>query len=169
MSDDAASLPEVCVVYLLRDRNGHREVLLGRKRHGLGVGKIVAPGGKLEPGESPSRAAVREVREEVGLHVDERALELVGELTYPFPSKPSWSQKSWAFRAFGDWEEPTPSDELESRWIPLVNIPLAQMWDDARFWLLDALNGTPIISRFEFGSDLTTVVDSDHAGFVHPQ
>ncbi|WKK71641.1 NUDIX domain-containing protein [Rathayibacter oskolensis] len=60
-------LPEVCVVYVLRESpGGGAEVLLGRKRRGLGEGRIVAPGGKLEPGESPVRAAVRELAEEVG-------------------------------------------------------------------------------------------------------
>jgi 8-oxo-dGTP diphosphatase len=59
------SLPEVCVVYLVRPRRGMAEVLVGKKRVGVGEGKVVAPGGKLEPGESPPEAAVREVAEEM--------------------------------------------------------------------------------------------------------
>ncbi|MET0989706.1 MAG: NUDIX domain-containing protein, partial [Glaciihabitans sp.] len=62
------ALPEVCVCYLLRMTDaGGTEVLLGRKKTGLGTGRLVGPGGKLEPGESARAAAVREVAEEVGL------------------------------------------------------------------------------------------------------
>ncbi|MCA1942266.1 MAG: NUDIX domain-containing protein, partial [Yonghaparkia sp.] len=54
---------DVCVVYLVREVPGpdgpRSEVLLGRKRTGLGTDRIVGPGGKLEPGESPAQAAAR--------------------------------------------------------------------------------------------------------------
>ena len=159
------SLPEVCVVYLMRPGPNGQEVLLGRKLTGLGAGKVVAPGGKLEPGESPREAAVREVFEEVGLEVLQRNLELVGELTYPFPTKPSWSQKSWAFRALGDFGEPVPSDELAAGWIPTAHLPVHEMWDDARYWLPAALAGSYLTATFEFGDDLSTVSGSDHPNF----
>ena len=45
------------------------EVLLIRKKRGLGAGKINAPGGRLDEGESFEQAAIREVHEEVGLKV----------------------------------------------------------------------------------------------------
>jgi hypothetical protein len=37
------------------------EVLLIRKKRGLGAGKINGPGGRLEPGETPRACAIREV------------------------------------------------------------------------------------------------------------
>jgi len=160
------SLPEVCVVYLLRERAGRTEVLLGEKRIGLGTGKVVAPGGKLEAGETPRQAAVREVLEEVGIELTESALELVGELTYPFPARPAWSQKSWAFVARGSWGDPRPSAELEARWVALADIPFDRMWDDAKYWLADALDGRAVTALFEFGDDLSTVARSDHPGFA---
>lgn len=159
------TLPEVCVVYLIRITEGVPEVLLGEKRQGLGKGKIVAPGGKLEHGESPRQAAVREVEEEVGVSIDERDLVLVGELTYLFPTKPAWSQKSWAFVARGDWPEPRTSEELDAQWVQLDRVPLSLMWDDARHWLPDALVGVFVDATFEFGKDLSTVSRSDHPRF----
>ncbi|MCP4164135.1 MAG: NUDIX domain-containing protein, partial [Deltaproteobacteria bacterium] len=42
-------------------------VLLMNKKRGLGAGKVNAPGGHIEPGETPKEAAVRETEEEVGL------------------------------------------------------------------------------------------------------
>jgi 8-oxo-dGTP diphosphatase len=153
------------VVYLLRDRGGDVQVLLGRKQTGLGVGKVVAPGGKLEGLETPRQAAVREVAEEVGIAVREADLVQIGELTYPFPFKPEWTQKSWVFLATGDFGEPVPSAELRAEWTPIANIPLHEMWDDARYWLPSALLGRPVVATFVFGRDLSTVVESDHPSF----
>ena len=45
-------------------RDGH-EVLLMRKLRGIGAGKINAPGGKIEPGETPLEGAIRETQEEL--------------------------------------------------------------------------------------------------------
>ena len=147
-------------MYLLRPGPYGQEVLLGRKLTGLGLGKIVAPGGKLEAGESPLAAAVREVQEEVGIELSQARLELVGELTYPFPTRPSWSQKSWAFRSVGEFGEPRQSDELAAAWVPVINLPLDEMWDDAKYWLPGALTGARVSATFEFGEDLSTVVAS---------
>ena len=163
------TLLEVCVVYLLRDHeDGTTEVLMGEKRLGLGAGKVVAPGGKLEPGETPRQAATREVAEEVGLSVEEADLQIIGELTYHFPFRPAWSQRSWAFVATGDWGEPVPSDELRAMWIPLHAVPLHRMGDDAKYWLPGALGGRRVKATFEFGVDLSTVSASDHPRFASP-
>ena len=160
-----APLPEVCVVYLIRDSSSGPEVLLGRKLTGLGKGKVVAPGGKLEAGESAVDAAVREVREEVGLALDRRALEPLGELTYLFPSKPAWSQLSWAFRARGDFDSAVLSDELDASWVSIDAIPVGEMWDDAKYWLHDLLRGDQVVATFEFAADLSTVSTSDYFTF----
>lgn len=152
-----AGLPEVCVVYLVRNAAVGPEVLLGRKLTGLGAGKVVAPGGKLESGETPIDAAVREVREEVGLTLDVAGLRLLGELTYIFPTKSAWNQVSWAFTAHGDFGDPMPSHELDALWISVGSLPLDEMWGDAKYWVPDLLNGVPVVATFQFGSDLSTV------------
>ncbi|MDP4971978.1 MAG: NUDIX domain-containing protein, partial [Pontimonas sp.] len=74
---------EVSVVYILREGARGDEVLLGEKLTGLGIGKIVGPGGKQEPGESPVETALREVREEVGLTLEAEALFPLARVTYP--------------------------------------------------------------------------------------
>src|SRR5205814_3215392 len=58
------------------------EVLLIRKKRGLGAGKINAPGGRLEAGESPAQGAVREVQEEVG--VTPLEVQELGQLSFQF-------------------------------------------------------------------------------------
>jgi 8-oxo-dGTP diphosphatase len=159
------SLPEVCVCYLLRAGGQGDEVLLGRKKFGLGEGRLVGPGGKIEPGETPQEAIAREVEEETSLVIGR--VELVGELTYPFPFRPEWSQKSWVFLC-RQWEgEPRESDELAPEWFRVSDIPTHLMWDDAGYWLEDALAGRFVRATFEFGEDLRTVSDSDHPEFLN--
>jgi 8-oxo-dGTP diphosphatase len=156
-------LPEVCVCYVLREAGGRTEVLLGRKKHGLGAGNYVGLGGKLEPGESPVEAAVREVAEESGLVVEGIDLEARGRLTYLFPHREAWSQVSNVFVVRSFRGDPTPSDELDPEWFALEDVPLGEMWDDARRWLPGVLAGGRVRRTYVFGADLATVVDEqDH-------
>lgn len=185
----ASVLPEVCVCYLLRSTANGDEVLLGRKKFGLGQGNLVGPGGKLEPGESALEAVLREVREETSIVISNPRL--VGELIYPFATKPAWSQKSWVFTCREFSGIAAESVELEPEWYSVASIPLDRMWDDARYWLPAVLAreaatasaadlasaGDPaaranhsaepwMVATFEFGPDLRTVVASDHAAFA---
>ncbi|TFB46323.1 8-oxo-dGTP diphosphatase [Cryobacterium tagatosivorans] len=152
-------LPQVCVCYLTRrSPEGTRQVLLGRKKKGLGVGNIVGLGGKLEPGESALEAAVREVLEESGLVVTASALVPLGVLTYLFPHREAWSQESSVF-VCDEWTgTPRESDELNPEWFDVASLPVDQMWDDARHWLPGVLAGTPVRATFTFGEDLETVI-----------
>ena len=67
-----------CLCFVLRGE----EILLIRKKRGIGAGKINGPGGHLEPGETPLEAAVREVQEELG--ITPINLKQVGELSFQF-------------------------------------------------------------------------------------
>ena len=48
-------------------------ILLIEKKRGLGAGKINGPGGKIDPGETPMEAVMRETLEE--LHITQRMWE----------------------------------------------------------------------------------------------
>ncbi len=151
-------LPEVCVVYLLRRGPHGLEVLLGDKRTGLGAGKVVGIGGKLDAGESARDAAVREVREEVGLRVEASDLHRAGAIEYHFPTKPEWSQHSTVF-VCRTWQgDPVETEEITPRWYTLESVPYARMWDDASRWLPGVLRGGTVDARYTFGADLATVV-----------
>ncbi len=41
------------------------KILLIEKKRGLGAGKINGPGGKIDPGETPLQAIIRETQEEL--------------------------------------------------------------------------------------------------------
>ncbi len=63
-------------------RDGNR-IFATQRGHGEFKGYWEFPGGKLEPGESPEQAAVREVSEE--LSVDIKLGELVSVIDYDYP------------------------------------------------------------------------------------
>lgn len=127
--------------FLVRDG----EVLLIRKRKGFGAGKLAGVGGRIEPGETPEQAAVREVYEEVGVCV--RSLVKVGVLTfYSTSDEPDWVVHVYLSRDFEG--EPELSDEAEPLWCSMNSLPLAEMWEDDSVWLQHALSGNFVIGRF---------------------
>ena len=159
----------VCVAYLLREHEGRTQVLLGRKKRGLGTGHWVGLGGKLEPGEGVEEAVVREIAEESGVEVLPSDLDRRGDLLYLFPHRESWSQRSTVFVVTTWRGEPAESDELAPRWFDLGDLPLDEMWDDASRWLPGVLAGGRVARTFVFAADLATVASdaplpAEHAG-----
>ncbi|WGD36630.1 8-oxo-dGTP diphosphatase [Lysinibacter sp. HNR] len=153
---------QVSVCYLIRTaEDDTREVLLGVKKRGIGVGKLVGPGGKLEVGETPAQAIVREIAEETGLRVNPQDLREAGKIDYSFPSHPQWDQKSTVFVLHSWVGTPVNSDELELDWYPLDQIDYSAMWDDAQYWLPKVLRGGSVSAAFTFAEDLSTVATID--------
>jgi 8-oxo-dGTP diphosphatase len=149
---------QVCVAFLLRAGAGGRtEVLLGRKKTGLGSGNIVGLGGKIELGETALDAIVREIEEESSLVVDPADLTEVGLVKFAFPYRENWSQDSTVFVASRWTGEPQESDEVVPAWYPLDALPLDAMWDDAKYWLPTVLAGGRVLGDFTFGEDCATV------------
>lgn len=143
---------DVAVTYIQQHQTGGPCVLLGEKLTGLGVGKIVGPGGKMEPGESPEDTAVREVFEEVGLVLDPSDLVPIATITYPFLGRDWLSQCSHVFACHTFSGEVVASEELSASWWPLEALPYDRMWADAGLWLPRALGGTFVTATFEIGS-----------------
>lgn len=73
-----------------------RVLLIRKKRPMWQVGKLNGIGGKVEPGESPLQAMVREFSEEAGMHITDwqELLQLTG---------PDW--RGHFFRAFGNIDQ----------------------------------------------------------------
>ena len=151
-------LTSTCLCLLLRTRgDGVREVLLGDKKTGFGQGKVVAPGGHVEPGESAAGAAAREVKEESGIRVSQDALTEAARLTFLFPARPSWDMDVIIFTS-ADWSgEAAESDEIRPQWFPVTALPLDRMWDDGKHWLPRILAGERLRAVFSYAPDNETV------------
>jgi 8-oxo-dGTP diphosphatase len=140
---EASETAVVCYIF-----DGPRVLLINKKR-GLGRGKINAPGGRIEEGESPAEAAVREVQEEVGLTISD-PLE-VGRLSFVFTN--GYSLKGHVFFARAFEGVPVETEEARPFWVPVEEIPYDQMWEDDIFWLPRVLDGAFIDGRFIFEND----------------
>jgi 8-oxo-dGTP diphosphatase len=148
----------VCVAFLTRvGPDGCTEVLLGRKKTGLGSGNVVGLGGKLEEGETALDAIVREIEEESSLVVAPGDLTEMGLVKFSFPYRENWSQDSTVFVTSTFSGEPQESDEVSPAWYPIEALPLDEMWDDAKYWLPAVLAGERVLGDFTFGEDCATV------------
>lgn len=125
------------------------EVLLIHKKRGLGAGKINGPGGRLEPGETAAEAAVREVREELG--VTPRDPQLRGELHFQFAD--GYALHCAVFLADGCAGEPVETDEAIPLWVRADSVPFEKMWADDRHWLPGLLEGRSFRGFFEFDGE----------------
>ena len=115
------------LLFIFRGEN----VLLIRKKRGLGAGKINAPGGRIEPGETSLDAAVRETREELG--IEALSPELRGELHFQFVD--GYSLHCSVFVSEDFLGEPIETPEAVPLWTPLTAIPYEEMWPDDIWWL----------------------------------
>ena len=124
------------------------ELLLIHKKRGHGAGRINAPGGKVDAGETPLACALRETREEVGIRV--RDASLMAELKFVDRVDAQWLGYVFVASEF----EGTPVETPEARpfWVPLDRIPYHEMWEDDRIWLPELLAGRPVRADFLFES-----------------
>ena len=107
------------------------QILLIRKKRGLGAGKINGPGGRLEKGETTEQAAIRETQEEIG--VTPCGLEQIGELFFQFLD--GYRLHVTVFSANDCKGDLIETDEATPIWTDISGIPYDDMWEDDSFWL----------------------------------
>jgi 8-oxo-dGTP diphosphatase len=140
-------VPQVHATILFVVRGG--EILLIRKKRGIGAGKINGPGGKLDPGETALRCAVRETHEELG--VTPVGVEQRGELCFQFTD--GLSILGYVFHATGCEGRARETDEAIPLWTRLDAIPYSEMWADDEIWMPWLLDGTRFRGRLLFDGD----------------
>lgn len=110
-------------------------VLLIEKKTGHGKGKVNAPGGKWEVGETLQDCARREMLEETG--IEAKPLGCSAELRFVERSGPQWLGYVFVARDFSGHMVETP--EAKPFWCPLDGIPYEKMWADDAIWLPQVL------------------------------
>lgn len=135
------------------------KILLMRKKRGLGKGKINAPGGKLDPGESLLECAVRETQEELNIE----ALEPSRRGTLWFQFTDGLAMEVGVFLAEKWHGEPTETEEGAPCWYPINAIPYEEMWQDDRYWLPDLLANRHFKARFFFHEETILTAELQYA------
>ncbi|WP_257293913.1 8-oxo-dGTP diphosphatase [Endozoicomonas sp. YOMI1] len=125
------------------------QILLIRKKRGLGAGKINGPGGRLEPGETLLECAIREVQEE--LCITPVNPEFFGESRFQFTDGYSIHVHTYVARDFTG--SPEETDEAIPLWFSLDQIPYEEMWADDIVWLPEMLKGNKFKGRYLFDGD----------------
>jgi 8-oxo-dGTP diphosphatase len=134
------------LMFIIRDG----QILLIEKKRGLGAGKINGPGGKIDPGETPLQAAIRETQEE--LHITPLHPIKLGELWFSMSDCPDIL--CHVYRAENFTGTPTETDEAIPLWTPTTAIPYHRMWEDDQQWLPLLLDNKTFHGRFIFEKDL---------------
>jgi 8-oxo-dGTP diphosphatase len=134
-------------------RNG--EILLIEKKRGHGAGKVNGPGGKIDPGETPRQAAIRETQEELGITPLDPVK--VGELWFAMSDVPDIL--CHVYRAEDFEGSPVETDEAVPLWTPVEAVPYDRMWADDVAWLPLVIEGVTFRGRFVF--DVETMLWSE--------
>ena len=129
-SDAPAHRPHAAVLVPLFDREGEAMVVLIRRSFSLAIspGDLAFPGGRLEPGEAPRDAALREADEEVGIGRD--SVSVLGSL--PLVERPTRGGAVLPYIGTLDAEpllRPEPG-EVEA----VFTVALSDLAADAAYW-----------------------------------
>ncbi|GAA0869634.1 NUDIX hydrolase [Brevundimonas basaltis] len=120
-----APVPCVGVVCLRGD-----DVLLIRRGRAPMAGAWSLPGGRMEPGERATEAALRELREETGVEAEITGLIDVVDGIFPEAGR-HYVLVDYAARWLSG--EPTAGDDaLEARFVPLDQVETLVDWDETR-------------------------------------
>ncbi len=118
------------ITYLIKD---HSVLLL----HTQYPDKLIWNGvsGFVDPGETSEAAAVREIKEEIGVTVQTTDLIKTKELTLGATPFTVFTTTKWQ-------GEPTPQEESFKGldWFPLNDLPYSEMHEGNRDWILSALD-----------------------------
>ena len=110
------------------------QVLLGKKRRGLGKDLLNGFGGKPNKNETIEDCAIREVKEECGLDINRKDLMKVAEIKFRFKDSPKLFH-NYVFKTTTYSGLISDSEEMmEPLWYSKQSLPYEKMWLDQEFW-----------------------------------
>lgn len=133
------------LTFIIKDK----QVLLIRKKRGLGAGKINGPGGRLEEGETLLECAIREVQEE--LCITPVNPEYRGESLFQFTDQ--YSIHVHTYVAYDYDGTPSETEEAIPIWFDVDCIPYDEMWEDDKIWLPLLIEGQSFKGKYLFDGD----------------
>jgi 8-oxo-dGTP pyrophosphatase MutT (NUDIX family) len=151
-------MPTVGAVCYIRQ---HGRVLLQLKADGrFGGGWWNAPGGKVEPNETPEEGAIRETKEETSMDVS--GLRNHGIITFYFGDTPEPDYELHVFSTTHYSGEPQDSEEGRLEWFDEADLPYDDMWPDDHIWLPDLLAGQKFRGTFWLTADYKRIVSQEY-------
>ena len=128
------------------------KILLAMKKRGFGEGKYNGVGGKIEKGETPEQAMIRETEEEIS--VTPTKYEKVGTIEFDEFYKGNKEKVVFYLYLADEWKgEPSESEEMKPEWFDINSIPYDKMFPDDKYWLPHVLEGKKINAYFEFDEE----------------
>lgn len=139
---------ETTLCLLIKDS----KILLAMKKRGFGSGKYNGVGGKIESGETPEEAMIREAQEEINVTPIE--YEKAGLIEFDEYYKGNRQNLVFHLYIAHEWEgTPTETEEMCPRWFDIKDIPYDEMFSDDKYWLPLILEGKKVKAYFEFDED----------------
>ncbi|MCS7466463.1 NUDIX hydrolase [Stieleria sp. ICT_E10.1] len=133
---------KLAVVTAILDSSGRSVLMaqLGKYSKRYGDHPWVLPGGSVDPGESPSAAAVREVEEETGLQVATQDLRPIGWFGRPDMTPHDSDKAGELLILFGATANsrrpkvtPNPPEVLDAKWISVNLKRFEDGWHNKRY------------------------------------
>lgn len=140
------------------------KVLLGYREkvsNSMGQGLYAGLGGKARDSkeiehETDEEAIIRELYEESGIEVDLDNLESKGCVKFLFTHKPEWNLdvRIYVIKKWIGEPHKTVENKILPEWRSINDIPLEQMWEDAKYWLSRVIRGEVINEAYLYNEGL---------------
>lgn len=139
---------ETTLLLLIKDN----KILLAKKKRGFGEGKYNGVGGKIEKGETPEEAMIRETEEEI--MITPTKYEKMGVIEFLEYVKGERTNVKFHLYVATEWIGiPKESEEMAPKWFSVDHLPYDRMFPDDTYWLPYILKGKKVNAFFDFDEE----------------